>query len=76
MKEVFQKYAHLFSSKPGRTNISHTINTGNYPPICSAAYRVNEKVLADIRRGVKEMLDLGIIKESKIDWASPIVLVK
>lgn len=54
--------------------ITHIISTGNHPPIKSTSYRVNDKVLADIRREVADMLKLGIIKES--NSASPIILVK
>jgi hypothetical protein len=56
--------------------IEHDINTGDHLPIKKWPYRIAPIERREIQRQVKEMLDQGIIEESKSPWASPVVLVK
>ncbi|XP_061495907.1 uncharacterized protein LOC133390739 [Rhineura floridana] len=73
---VLKTYRNLFSNKPGRTSIViHSIDTGDHAPIRSVPYRVNGKVLNEIKKEVEDMLELGVIRESISPWASSIVLV-
>ena len=56
--------------------IRHKIDTGDSPPICQPLSRVSFSVWPKIRRMVDNMLQAGVVQESKSPWASPMVLVK
>ena len=74
------KYNHLFAldkSELGSTNvITHSINTGDHPPIRQAVRRTPFALRQHVDDLVQEMLNQGIIQPSQSPWASPIVLVK
>lgn len=64
-------------SELGVTNIhTHTIRTGNAPPVSSAPYRQTPKMRAELERQLEEMKRHGIIEESNSVWHSPVVMVK
>ena len=64
-------------SELGVTNIhTHTINTGNAPPVSSAPYRQTPKMRAELERQLEDMKMHGIIEESNSVWHSPVVMVK
>jgi hypothetical protein len=69
----------LFSEKDvdlGHTNtVKMVIDTGNHPPIKKRSYRmpINKRKVVD--KGLKEMLDAGIIERSRSPWAFPVVVV-
>lgn len=55
--------------------VEHTIDTGDAAPIKIAPYPMKAHLRAEAQRQVREMLDLGIIRESKSPWSSSIVMV-
>ena len=64
-------------SELGVTNVhTHTINTGNAPPVSSAPYRQTPKMRAELERQLEDMKRHGIIEESNSVWHSPVVMVK
>lgn len=76
LKRVLAVHGSRFTGKPGRTHLAvHQVDTGAHPPIKQSAYRVSLEVLADMKREVEEMLQLGVIQKSHSAWASPVVLV-
>ncbi|XP_040209167.1 uncharacterized protein LOC120940401 [Rana temporaria] len=76
LKRVLAVHGSRFTGKPGRTHLAiHQVDTGTHPPIKQSAYRVSLEVLADMKREVEEMLQLGVIQKSHSAWASPVVLV-
>ncbi|XP_077334566.1 uncharacterized protein LOC143975892 [Lithobates pipiens] len=76
LKQVLAVHGSRFTGKPGRTHLAvHQVDTGVHPPIKQSAYRVSLEVLADMKREVEEMLQLGVIQKSHSAWASPVVLV-
>jgi len=72
---VLDKYPECFSDKPGLcTMVTHAINvTSDFKPIRLRAYRVPESLKPEVEKQIKEMLEMGIIKPSKSEMASPIV---
>jgi hypothetical protein len=80
VEELLMKYRHVFAndnSELGRTSVlRHRIDTGNSPPIRSQPYRVGPTQRHIINEQVHDMLEKGVISESKSAWSSPVVLVK
>ena len=78
--ELLLKYADLlaFSTADlGRTsNLRHTINTGDAPPIRQPVRRVSPPQREQVKDLLADMLDHGVIEPSSSPWASPVVLVR
>ena len=81
--QVNSVYANLLTSRPKLTEftfykdrIPHgvelCIDTGQSPPICSPARCLSPNKLAVAKAAFKEMEDLGIIRRSSSQWASPL----
>ena len=75
--EVLDKFSECFSEKPGCCDwIQHEIRvTEGFKPKRLRAYRVPESLKPEVEKQIEEMLQLGIIKPSKSEMASPIVCV-
>ncbi|XP_056605021.1 uncharacterized protein LOC130421252 [Triplophysa dalaica] len=70
------EFSDVFSPLPGRTNlIEHHIETTPGAVVRSRPYRLPEHQKIVVQKELEAMLDMGVIEESKSDWASPIVLV-
>ena len=80
VKEVIKKYSFLFamgSPDLGRTNlIKHKIELTDYMPIKDRYRRIPLHQYEEVRKHLKEMLDIGAIRRSNSPWASPVVLVR
>jgi len=76
---LINNYATLFvqdDNDLGRTSlVSHTIDTGDHPPIKQQPYRTAQNQRAVIETEVQKMLDKGVIRLSQSPWSSPVVLV-
>ena len=74
------KYNHLFAldrGEFGSTNIiTHSIDTGDHPPIRQPVRRTPFALRQRVDDLVHEMLNQGVVQPSQSPWASPIVLVK
>ncbi len=71
-----REFADLFSPRPGRTNlIQHHIETEPGVVVRSRPYRLPEHKKKVVQSELEAMLEMGVIEESRSDWASPIVLV-
>ena len=82
LKEVemlLERKAQVFALKncaPSKAiNVTHSINTGNSPPIHVPKYRTSHKERPIIVEHIKDMLEKKVIEPSRSPWASPIVLV-
>jgi len=75
--EVLDYFPECFSDKPGRCDwIQQEIHvTENFKPKRLRAYRVPESLKREVEKQIEEMLQLGIIKPSKSEMASPVVCV-
>ncbi|UYV77623.1 hypothetical protein LAZ67_15001761 [Cordylochernes scorpioides] len=77
LKQVLEKYADLFSSGLGRSNLAkHRIDTEGAKPIKHKPYRVSAKKREIIKEKIDEMLRDGIIRPSSSPWSFPVILVK
>ena len=79
-KDVIKKYSFLFAMGTldlGRTNlVKHKIELTDYTPIKDRYRRIPPHQYEEVRKHLKEMLDVGAIRRSNSPWASPVVLVR
>ncbi|KFM67272.1 Retrovirus-related Pol polyprotein from transposon 297, partial [Stegodyphus mimosarum] len=77
IQELVRTFSNLFDEKPGFCQIvSHSIDTGNEPPVRSKPYRY-DRVKEDIlEQHIKKMLEDKIITPSTSPYASPVVLCR
>ena len=77
--EILWQYRDIFSKNKtdlGCTEIKHKINTGNHPPLALKQRRVPLELEKEVDKQVQQMLDAGIIRESKSPWSFPMVVVR
>ena len=79
-KDVIKKYSFLFAMGTldlGKTNlVKHKIELTDYTPIKDRYHRIPPHQYKEVRKHLKEMLDVGAIRRSNSPWASPVVLVR
>ena len=75
---VLDKYASMFDGHLGHTTVvSHSIDTGNHPPVSQSARRVPPHLRDEVRAQIDELVRLGVLEETDGGgWASPICLVR
>ena len=80
VKSVIEKYSFLFAMNSldlGRTDlVKHHIELKDYTPIKDRYRRIPPHQYEEVRKHLKEMLDVGAIRHSNSPWASPVVLVR
>ena len=77
MDRVLARFAHVFSTIPGKTDVIELrIHTGDHPPVSSHPYRVPPRWIKDVRAQVDQLVDLGIVVPSTSPWSSSIVPVR
>ena len=74
---VLGKYTDVFTDLPGKTDlIKHRVELTENEPIRSKPYPLPYAVREELRGEIREMISLGIIRESSSPYASPVVIVK
>lgn len=80
LEEMALDYADAFaldSSELGSTDfVTHTINTGDHPPVKQPARRVPFALRQTMDKMVEQMLEQGVVEPSCSPWSSPVVLVE
>ena len=80
VRSVIEKYSFLFAMNSldlGRTDlVKHHIELKDYTPIKDRYRRIPPHQYEEVRKHLKEMLDIGAIRRSNSPWASPVVLVR
>ena len=77
IRTFVEDFKHRFTPDPGTTDIiQHEVKLTSEQPIYSKPYRLPFHANQELKNDIKEMLDLGIIRESKSAYASPVVIVK
>ena len=67
----------MFSGKLGRfQGVIHDIDVGDTKPISQPYYRLGPDKMPILKEEIDKMLDLGVIRPSHSEWASPMILVK
>ena len=79
-RAALTKYSFLFAMDTldlGKTNlVKHHIELTNYTPIKDRYRRIPPQQYEEVRKHLKEMLDIGAIRHSNSPWASLVVLVR
>ena len=80
VKSVIENCSFLFAMNSldlGRTDlVKHHIELKDYTPIKDSYCRIPPHQYKEVRKHLKEMLDIGAIRHSNSPWASPVVLVR
>ena len=77
MMNTLSRHNDIFSDVPGKTNlIEHKIELTENNPIRSRPYPLPYAMRENLKKEIKDMLSLGIIRQSNSPFASPIVIVK
>ena len=67
----------MSSTELGKTDlVKHHIELKDYTPIKDRYRRIPPHQYEEVRKHLKEMLDIGAIRRSNSPWASPVVLVR
>ncbi len=76
VERLVGRFASLFLDKPGSTNITeHEIKLTSDKPICPKPYTIPFSVQESLKSDIN-MLDMGIIRESKSSYASPVAIIQ
>lgn len=79
LRELLTKHNDVFSANDGdfgyTTTVTHSIPTGDAPPIKQRHRRIPPQVFQEVKRHVRDLVSQGILRESCSPWASPAVIV-
>ncbi|CAB4032356.1 Hypothetical predicted protein [Paramuricea clavata] len=76
LDELIDRYEHIFTDVPGNSNLTeHQIEVTSEEPIRSKQYAVPCNVRESLKEDIQAMLQMGVIRESKSTYASPVVVV-
>ena len=80
LKSLVAEYSDVFAldmSELGLTDlVSHTISTGDSPPIRQPVRRTPFALREKMEELIRNMMAQGVIQHSSSPWASPVVLVE
>ena len=79
-KQLFHEYAHIFALESldmGHTSVvKHKIRLDNYTPFKERYRRIPPNLFDEVKKHLKEMIEVGAIWKSSSPWASAVVLVR
>ena len=79
-KRLFREYAHIFALESldmGHTSVvKHKIRLDNYTPFKERYRRIPPNLFDEVKKHLKEMIEVGAIWKSSSPWASAVVLVR
>ena len=79
-KQLFRKYAHIFALESldmGHTSVViHKIRLNNYTPFKERYCRIPPNLFDEVKKHLKEMIEVGAIQKSSSPWASAVILVR
>ena len=79
-KALVEEFSDVFQDKlpglPPKRDIEHVIDTGDAAPISRPPYKMSPRELDELRRQLKELLDLGLIRPSSSPWGAPVLFVR
>ena len=77
LEELIDRYEHIFTDVLGDSNLTeHQIEVTSEEPIRSKPYAIPYNVRESPKEDIQAMLQMGVIRESKSPYASPVVVVR
>ena len=77
VKRLVREFDARFTPRRGMADIiQHQVKLTSNTPVHCKPYRLPYAARQELKKDIKEILDLGIIRESKSPYASPVVIVK
>ena len=80
VEQLFQEYGGLFALDNNdlghTTKVKHKIKLNDYTPFKERYRRVPPHLYEEVRKHLKEMVEIGAIRKSNSPWASDVVLVR
>ena len=77
LQEVVKKYERIFTDVPGHANIiEHEVKLTSDEPIRSKLYTIPYNARESLKRDIRDMERMGVIRESKSPYSSPVVIVR
>ena len=76
LQNLVNEFSDVFSNQPGKTIvIEHRIILTTDKPIRQCPYHIPQAYREKVKKEIEEMEENGIIRKSKSEWASPLVIV-
>ena len=76
LQEVVRKYEHIFTDVPGHANvIEHEVKLTSDERIRSKPYTIPYSARESLKRDIQDMEKMGVIRETKSPYSSPVVIV-
>ncbi|CAF1644527.1 unnamed protein product, partial [Didymodactylos carnosus] len=79
IRQILNNHAQIFDISKitqARTNIRHTINTGDSLPISSCSYPKTIQQRREMQEEIPKMMQNGQIRPSNSPWSSPVIIHK
>lgn len=80
LQSLIKAYPEVFKDQlpglPPTRDVSHVIDTGDAAPINRAPYKMSPLELDELRKQLKELLDLRLIRPSASPWGAPVLFVR
>ena len=77
LQEVVKKYERIFTDVPGHANIiEHEVKLTSDEPFWSKPYTIPYNARESLKRDIRDMEKMGVIRESKSPYSSPVVIVR
>ena len=77
LEDLIDRYEHIFTDVPGDSNLTeHQIELTSEEPVRSKPYVIPCNVRESLKEDIQAMLQMGVIRESKSPYASPVVVVR
>ena len=79
VRELFKEYGKIFALDDldlGHTSVvKHEIKLNDYTPFKERYRRIPPHQYDEVKKHLKEMLEIGVIRKSNSPWASAVLLV-
>ena len=76
LQGVVRKYEHIFTDVPGHANvIEHEVKLTSDEPIRSKPYTIPYSARESLKKDIQDIEKMGVIRESKSPYSSPVVIV-
>ena len=79
-EQLMAEFPDVFQDKlpglPPDRGIEHVIDTGDAVPISRPPYKMSPLELDELKRQLKELLDLRLIRPSSSPWGAPVLFVR